>query len=292
MVLTQQTAASSVSLTTTQSNLAVANVNLTTSGTGGNQKIYHLNITSQYGGLRNTAAVTKGASSSSATIPYSLNWATTTGSVTSSTVLTINSTAGQTIMTKNKAGGSNSLIGNIQLSLTGASAASLYSGSFTDTITVVYLNTTDSTSITSTFTLTSAVVADTITITVTPTATASNLPLNISQSQLNVGSISITANCQNGYTLSLSSSNSGILKHSSAGASPASNEKINYTLYYQGSQVSASSSPVTVATSSSATLLTTTTQIGSVGISYTGVVSTSMKSGSYQDYLTFTLQSQ
>lgn len=292
LTVTQQTSATTINLTTTQTNLSLATLSVGTTGAASNQKTYNINITSQNGGLKNSNAIAKGASAGSATIPYTLNWGVGAVAVTSSTIITVNSTATQTIATKlDKTGGSN-LDGRIEFSRTGTPGANLFSGTYTDVLTVTSANITNGTSITKTFNLSSAVVADTITLTITPTASASNLALNASQSLLNVGTVSITANCQNGYTLSLSSANSRWLVNTAAGASPLANEKIAYTLYYQGSQISAAPTPTTVATSSSATLLTSTTQIGNVSISYTGVTPSLMRAGTYQDYLTFVLQSQ
>jgi hypothetical protein len=293
LTVTAQAAASTVSLITTQTNLIVAKSTVGTSGTSASPKTYNLLVTSQNGGLKNANAITKGASAASATLPYTLTWATTTGTVTSSSTLTINSTTQQTLVNKvDGSGGGSSFAGNILLTRTGTAAASLYSGTYTDVLTITATNVTNSTSIVKTFTITTAAVADTITIYVTPSAAASSLTLTSSQTQLAVGTINITSNCQNGYLVQLSSANAGKLVHTLAGASPNANEFINYQLFYLGSQVSTTVAPVTIATNNAATLITTTTQIGDVGISYTGVSQSNMRAGTLQDNLTFTLQSQ
>lgn len=293
ITVTAQAAASSVNITATQTNLSIAAVTLGTSGTNGTAKNYNLTIQSQYGGLRNLNAVAKGASSSAATIPYSLTWSTTGGTINSQTALAINTTIAQTLLTKTDNSSNNTPInGNILFSITGKPAASLFSGTYTDTLTVNWKNTWNNTTITRSMNITAAVIADTITLTVTPTASASNLPLTVSQSNLNVGTVSITANCQNGYILQLASAYSRQLRNTQYAAAPQANEKISYSITFNGTSVSPTTTPVTVASSTSATLLTTTTQIGNVNISYTGVSASVWKSGTYEDYLTFTLTSQ
>lgn len=293
ITVTAQAAASSVNITTTQTNLVIATLNLTTSGTNGTAKSYNLNVQSQYGGLRNTAAVTKGATTLAATIPYNLSWTTTAGTINTQNALTVNATTAQTLMTKtDNTSSNNPVAGSLNFSITGKPAASLFSGTYSDTLTITWTNTWNNTTITRTMTVTAAVVADTITLTVTPTASASNLPLTVSQSNLNVGTVSITANCLNGYKLELASAYSRQLRNTQVAASPQATEKIDYTMTFNGTAVSPTPTPVTVASSSSATLITTTTQIGNVNISYTGVSASVWKSGTYEDYLTFTLTSQ
>jgi len=291
--MTPQAAATTVDLTTNQSNLPVAAITLGSSGTKGQPKNYEMRVQSQYGGLRNTNAVTKGASSTAATIPYTLTYGVTATSPATQNTLTVNSTATQVLFTYTDGSNNNvTVTGNIQLSLNGTAAAALFSGTYTDTLTLNWYSLSGATTITKTLTITSAVVADTITLVVTPTASASNLPLSVSQSNLNVGTVSITANCQNGYVLQLASAYSRQLRNTQYAASPAANEKIDYTMTFNGTSVSPTTTPVTVASSSSATLLTATTQIGNVNISYIGVSASVWKAGTYQDYLTFTLTSQ
>lgn len=286
--------ASAISLITTQTNLTLASPTLKTNGSSANPRTYRLTVTSANGGLKNANAISKGASTASATLPYTIGWQNSTGTMTAYSV-TVNTTTAQTIaqVTDNANGGT--FTGNIVFTRTGTSAASLYSGTYTDTLTIKDESvspTAYQVGSTATLTLTAVAVADTITITVTPTASASNLSLATSQSQLSIGTVSITANCQNGYVVQVASSNSGKLVNTAAGGSPAANEYLNYSLFYQGTQITASSTPVTIATSNSATLITNSTQIGNVGLSYTGIVPTSMRAGTYQDNLTFTLTSQ
>jgi len=290
---TSTASASSLSLTTTNSNLDVrTGINLKTNGTTGSPKTYRIAVVSANGGLKNANAITKGASAASVTLPYTLSWANTTGSMTANTV-TIDTTTLKTLATVTDSSNGGNFIGSIRFSKTGTSAANMYSGTYTDTITLSGETTspTATTVASGTFTLT-AVVADTITLTVTPTASASNLTLSSTQNLLSIGTVSITSNCQNGYTLSISSSNAGKLVNTLAAATPASNEYINYSLYYQGSQVTTTVAPVTVATYNSATMISSLTQIGSVAMSYTGITPALMRGGTYQDNLTFTLQSQ
>ncbi len=286
-------AASTIALTTTQTNLTVATVALGTSGTAGNNKAYSVEVTSLYGGLRNTNAVTKGASTANATLSYTVNFQKTGGSnPNTNNTLTINGTSAQVLFTRTDNGSGSSVSGNFRFTRTGTTAASMYSGTYTDTLTMVGKNTTDGTSITRTLVLTTTAVADTIALTITPTSDASNLVLTSTQTDLNIGTAYITANCQNGYTLSLTSTNAGLLKHSAVSGAPNTNEKIDYTLKFAGSSVTTSTTPVTIYTSNSATLLTTSTSIGNINMSYTGAPTSTKRAGTFTDNLTFTLQSQ
>lgn len=288
-------AASSVSLVTTQTALSLATGTLQTTGNKTSPRSYAVRVRSANGGLKNATAISKGATVAAATVPYTISIGNSTGLTLTSA--TIDSTSQKTLATvlDNKNGsGTTTIQADIQLTRTGTSAANLYSGTYTDTLTIVGELTSPTSSVltTATLVITTQVVQDTITLSISPTTSASNLPLASTQSQLNIGTVSITANCQNGYTLTVASTNSGKLINTAVSGAPAANEYMDYNLFYQGSQVATSSTPVTIATSSSATMLSTSTQIGSVGISYTGVVPASKRAGAYQDNLVFTLQSQ
>lgn len=296
---TTSAGASSLSITTTNYQLDVqTGITLGSSGRSNSAKSYTLRVTSANGGLRNANALSKGGSLSIGLLPYTLQWINTalpSGGTVTNPALTINSTSTQNVLafTDNIGNGNNTTMwgGSLRFSITGYSAGSLYSGTYADTLSVQMFQGSNPVGSVGTLTLT-ATIADTITITITPTASASNLPLTSTQSQLNIGTVSITSNCQNGYTLKIASSNSGRLIHSLAGGAPQANEKINYSLFYNNSQITASSTAVTVSSSNSATMISSSTQIGSVGISYTGVSTGAMRNGTYQDNLTFTLQSQ
>lgn len=298
LTITAQSSASTVDITQNQTNLNIATLSLGVTGSASSPISYQVTATSLNGGLKNSTAISKGASATSATLAYTLSFSQTGGGgsnpVATPNSFTVNSTSEQTLfnVTDNKNGGGKSVNGNIQFTRTGTAAASLYSGTYTDTLTIKTIRLSDNNTVTRTFNLSTSVVADTITISVTPTAVASNLDLKNSQSQLTVGTVSITANCQNGYSITLSSSNEGKLVNTAVGGAPLSNEKINYTLYYLGSQVPATQSGTVIATSNNATLLTNTTLLGNLGISYTGVEPSVMRAGTYQDNLTITLQSQ
>lgn len=298
LTITAQTVASAVDITQNQTNLGIASLSLGVTGSASSPISYRVSATSLNGGLKNTNAISKGANATSATLAYTLSFTQTGGGgsnpVATPNSFTVNSTSEQVLfnVTDNKNGGGKSVNGNIQFSRTGTAAASLFSGTYSDTLTIKTVRLSDNNTVTRTFNLTTAIVADTITISVTPTAVASNLDLTNSQSQLTVGTVSITANCQNGYSITLSSSNEGKLVNTAVGGAPLSNERVNYTLYYLGSQIPATQAGSVIATSNNATLLTNTTLLGNLGISYTGVEPSIMRAGTYQDNLTITLQSQ
>lgn len=292
VTLTPTASATTLNLTTTNTNLSLGSIKLTLSGSSTTPIVYDLKITSQNGGLKNSNAIAKGATTANAIIPYALSWGVVSGSVDASYSLTINSTVQQLLITETDNSGSKSVTGNLQFSRTGTSASSLYSGTWSDVITITLVNKKTNGTIVKTLNISSSAVQDTITLTVTPAALSSNLPLSTTQTQSAIGTVSITANCQNGYMLQVASSNAGKLIHNLVSGGPGTNEYINYSLYYQGSQVTTSTTPVTLVTNSTATLLTNSTQIGNVGISYSGVVPSAMRAGTYQDNLTFTLTSQ
>jgi len=292
VTITPTANATTLNLTTTNTNLSLGSIRLTLSGSSTTPIVYDLKITSQNGGLKNSNAITKGASVANAIIPYTLSWGVVSGTVDAMYTLTINSTVQQLLITETDNSGSKSVTGNLQFTRTGTSASSLYSGTWADVLTVTLVNKKTNATIVKTLNINSSTVQDTITLTVTPAALSSNLPLATSQSQSAIGTVSITANCQNGYMLQVASSNAGKLVHNLASGSPGTNEFINYSLFYQGSQVVTSTTPVTLVTNSTATLLTNSTQIGNLGISYSGIVPSAMRAGTYQDNLTFTLTSQ
>jgi hypothetical protein len=255
-----------------------------------------MSVTSANGGLKNTNAATKSGVAGTYLKGYTIAYTMTTGTgLTNSGPLntaTIGTT--KTIFYVGTEGGTGSgLIGNLKFSITGTSASQLYSGTYTDTLTfeAKNLSTTINPLKTTTLTLTAAVIGDTVTLTITPTASASNLPLTSTQSSLNVGSVNITANCQNGYLLKVASTNAGNLVNTSI-ATPGVNDKISYALNFGASAMTLSSTATTFYTVPNATMYSTSSFINNLNMSYTGVANSDRTAGSYQDVLTFTLQSQ
>ncbi len=283
-----------INITSTQSNLTVATIGLV-DDTSNSVRTYSVSVTSQNGGLLNSTAKTNSGSAGNYLKNYSIGFSLTTGAALTPASPSLSMATIGTVKTLFFIGGEQSksigLAGTILFSLTGTPAAQLYSGTYSDVLTFEF---TRSGGTTQSFTLnlTAAIIADTITLSVVPTAAASNLPLNTTQTNLNVGSISITANCQNGYLLKVSSSNGGLLQNTTAVAPVLSTDQISYGLSFAGSALTLSKTATTFKTVSTATLYATSTLLGSLTMNYSGVSNSSRRAGTYQDVLTFTLQSQ
>lgn len=284
---------SSIDITTTKTNVTIASfVAKNNSGTFQN---YQISLTSQNGGLINTNAAAKSGLLGSYLKGYSMAFVMSvgTGLVNSGPLNTTTIGTTKTVFFNASEGSTAGLTGSLNFSITGTPAAQLYSGTYTDTLTFELKNLTTTVNALKTITLiiTAAVINDTITLTVTPTASASNLPLTTTQSALNVGSINISANCQNGYLLLASSTNAGKLVNTNV-ATPGVNDKIAYNLSFGATPVTLSTTPTTFSTVSNATMYSSSSFLGNLTMGYTGVSNSSRTAGSYQDVLTFTLQSQ
>jgi hypothetical protein len=118
------------------------------------------------------------------------------------------------------------------------------------------------------------VVAAATAITVTGAGGFSELDLATSANDLQVASVREINNTTNGYTVSLTSQNAGVLKNGSIG-------NVNYTAKYNSQAVTLSATPVTVTTSAPSTKGFT--------ISYAGTAAANMMVGTYSDTLTFTI---
>jgi hypothetical protein len=283
----------SIDITTTQSSLQVAS--LSAVDTSNSSKLtYNVTVASQNGGLLNSTAKNKGGSASTYLKTYKIGFTLSNGTnLTPASPLLDTATIGTTatnLFSAKEANNTVGVTGNLTFSITGTSSSQLYSGTYSDVLAVTFSRTGGTTQ-TINLNLTATVIADSVTISITPTASASNLPLTSTQSGLNVGAINVIANCQNGYTLSVSSTNSGQLVNTSI-ASPGINDKISYSLSFGGSNLTLSSTPTIFSTVNTATMMSTATSVGSLLMSYTGVSTSSRSAGTYKDVLTFTLSAQ
>lgn len=126
-------------------------------------------------------------------------------------------------------------------------------------------------------------IGDSVALTVTPTANATNLTLTSNAADVNVASVNEVSNAQNGYQILAKSSNAGKLTHSTD-----STNFIGYTIKYNGgAAVTLTASDQQVKSVSGGNYNVNS----AVTISYTGVSSSTHKSGTYTDTITFTLQS-
>ncbi|MBC7711865.1 MAG: hypothetical protein H7177_00900 [Rhizobacter sp.] len=282
-----------IDITTTKTNLSVSSFTLKNSS-GTNQN-FQVSMTSQNGGLKNSNAATKGGVSATYLKGFTMSFTISAGSalVNSGPLDTTTIGTTKTLFFTATEGGSPGLTGSLKFSITGTPAAQLYSGTYTDVLTfeAKNLTTTINPLVTKTLIISAAVINDTITLTITPTASASNLPLTSTQSALNVGSVNITANCQNGYLLMASSTNSGNLVNTSV-ATPGANDKISYSLSFAATPLTLTTTPTTFSTVSNATMYSSSSFLGNLTMGYSGVNNGSKTAGSYQDVITFTLQSQ
>lgn len=125
----------------------------------------------------------------------------------------------------------------------------------------------------------SGVVPVVVAITVTGQGVYNNLNLSTSQTNLLVVNVVEQSNDTNGYKVTLASTNSGKLVNGS--------NNLAYTAQYNNVTVALSSTPVTVTTQGAQSTVVNVTK--GLTVSYTGVSSASMMSGTYTDTLTFTV---
>lgn len=118
-----------------------------------------------------------------------------------------------------------------------------------------------------------------LSIQVNATAAASALDLSTTQSDLKVATVIERSNSPAGYTVTLSSSNSGNLNNATYG-------NIAYTATYNGVSVTLSSTPQTITTQGAQTSFVNA--VKDFDISYTGV---EVMQAAYTDALTFTIVS-
>lgn len=106
-----------------------------------------------------------------------------------------------------------------------------------------------------------------------------NLDLSASPVDLQVASVREINNTANGYSVTLTSTNSGQLKNGSNG--------ISYTAKYNNVSVTLSSTPSVVSTGAPSNTIVNV--VKPFTISYTGAASETMLAGTYSDTLTFTI---
>ena len=117
-------------------------------------------------------------------------------------------------------------------------------------------------------------------ITVTSAAGYNSLDLTASPSDQTVANVREINNTANGYTVTLASTNSGLLKNGTVG-------QLAYTAKYNGSSVTLSSTPVQITNAAPSNSIVNT--VKAFAISYTGVASDTLMAGTYSDTLTFTI---
>lgn len=120
----------------------------------------------------------------------------------------------------------------------------------------------------------------TTSIAVSAAGSASSLDLSTTQSDLQVATVVETCNSTGGYTVTLSSANSGALKNGNYGS-------VSYTAKYNGSSVSLTSSGTTVTSVSSPSSTVNTSK--PLTISYTGQSAGQMFAGAYTDTITLSI---
>lgn len=141
-------------------------------------------------------------------------------------------------------------------------------------------------------TITNSFAATTGSITVTgaiPAATAlvvttvsgyNSLDLTTTATDQQVATVRELNNTTAGYTVSLTSANSGQLTNGTLGA-------VTYSAKYDGSSVTLSSSPVSITSQGTQTTIVNTVKAFSV--SFTGASADTLMVGNYSDVLTFTI---
>lgn len=117
-------------------------------------------------------------------------------------------------------------------------------------------------------------------ISIAPVAGYNILDLTATQTNTPVANVTEANNTALGYTVTLSSGNSGLLKNGALGT-------LAYTCKYNGNSAALSSTPVVVTTTSSQNNVVHT--VKSLTISYTGISSDNLMQGTYSDTLTFTI---
>lgn len=120
------------------------------------------------------------------------------------------------------------------------------------------------------------VVPEVVSIEVVGTGNAT-LDLSTTATNLSVGTVTINSNSNAGYKLTITSANAGKLKRSGG------SEVMSYSLNYGSLPVDLSTAGGVPLTNSSSSVVSV---VEDLKISYTGVASTSMVEGAYQDTLT------
>lgn len=124
----------------------------------------------------------------------------------------------------------------------------------------------------------SGVIPQVVSISIAPQGLYNNLNLNNTQVDLLVAQVTEASNSANGYTVTLTSTNAGLLKNGIV-------DSVGYSAKYNAQSVVLSGSPVIVSNGASGVVSATK----DLTISYTGVPSTAKVSGTYSDTLVFNI---
>lgn len=120
-----------------------------------------------------------------------------------------------------------------------------------------------------------------LSLSVTPESGVNNsLDLSTTEADLKVAEVSEQSNSSTGYKILVRTANGGSLKNGSV-------DDIAYTMKYDGSPVSLSTSDTEVKNESTGGVYN---YASDVEISYTGVPAASLTQGTYSDTVTFTIQ--
>lgn len=117
-------------------------------------------------------------------------------------------------------------------------------------------------------------------IVVTSVAGFNNLDLATTQVDLSVANVREINNTTNGYTVTATSTNAGLLKNGTLGS-------ISYTAKYNGTSFTLSTTPQTVTNAAASNVVVNV--VKPLVISYTGSAPETHMVGTYSDTLTFTI---
>lgn len=126
----------------------------------------------------------------------------------------------------------------------------------------------------------SGLVPKVVSIAVTPVAPYNTLDLTTTQANLPVANVQEQSNDTDGYTVTVSSLNAGLLKNGVV-------DSLVYTAKYNAVSFALTVAPVTVTSVGSSVSIVDVTK--SLTIGYTGVPSVSLMNGSYSDTITLSI---
>lgn len=133
--------------------------------------------------------------------------------------------------------------------------------------------------LTGSLTISGAVAAATA-IVVNQTTGYNSLDLSTTAVDQEVATVREINNTTNGYTVTLSSANAGLLKNGTLGS-------VTYTAKYNDTSVSLTVAPVTITTGAASNSVVNV--LKPFEISFTGVAASTLMVGTYSDTLTFTI---
>jgi hypothetical protein len=243
---------------------------------------YTLSVRSSNGGLTHSTQ-------SSSSIPYTLSYAGSNGQ--SISISTTDQQIGSRSIAKDVPGASATAA--LSMAYTGIAPSMLYQGVYGDilTFTLRKSGAGGNVTVTRTLSISATPIGSSLAINLSVDSIASSLPLTTSQTDLSLGTAYETSNSATGYRVLMRSQNGGFLKHSSAGSSPSSSQKIPYSFKY--ASTTATLSPA----NTNATVKTVAAGIynnssSALAISYTAPGLSSVEAGNYSDILTFTVEAQ